>query len=180
MLCDTFSEGSINMFSPRTVLPRLRTEDIIVRELEGELLIYDRGTNHALCLSQAARTVVDRCDGRSTVGDVVAELAASESCEAAEVIVLDVLRRLKKEGLIDGPFDEPAPEAMPTRRQVLKAASLIGVSVPLVSMLLVPASVSAQSGCAGAGQPCVQGGTPCCPGLSCINTESGPTGFTCV
>ena len=168
------------MVNRTTVLPRLRTSDIIVRELQGELLIYDVVTNNALCLNPAARLVSDHCDGVTTMGEVVDKLGTGANAASAEVVVLSVLSRLQREGLLEGSIDLPGEDLL-SRRRVLSAAAVVGAALPLVSLLVVPSAMAQQSGCLGSLQSCASvEDTSCCSGLVCINTEGGPTGHQCV
>ncbi len=41
-------------------------------------------------------------------------------------------------------------------------------------------STTTTSPCISSGQSCTLDGTPCCSGLTCYNTEAGPTSFQCV
>ena len=169
------------MVNRTTVLPRLRTSDIIVRELQGELLIYDVVTNNALCLNPAARLVSDHCDGVTTMGEVVDKLGTGANAASAEVVVLSVLSRLQKEGILEGSIDLPDEADLPSRRRLLSAAAMVGAALPLVSLLVVPSAMAQQSGCIGSEQPCLSvEDTSCCPTLVCVNIEAGPTGHVCL
>jgi hypothetical protein len=170
------AEGE-RMIDPEVVLPRLRTHGVIVREVQDELLIYDLETNNALCLSPAARLIADHCDGTTTVREVVEKLATGRSAEAAEVLVLTVLRRLENEGLLEGLLEFHGEADQPTRRQVLTAAAALGIAVPLVSFLAVPTAMAQQSGCSGILQPCSVQASTCCAGLTCEST--GPSTAQC-
>ena len=48
-------------------MPQARTSGLIVKEVDGEILIYDRETNKAHCLNQTAAKVWEHCDGKTTV-----------------------------------------------------------------------------------------------------------------
>jgi hypothetical protein len=166
------------MANRTTVLPRLRTSDVIVRELQGELLIYDVITNKALCLNPTARMVSDHCDGVTTLGEVADRVGTGANAASAEVVVLSVLSRLQKEGMLEGPIDLPDEADLPSRRRVLSAAAMVGAALPLVSLLVVPSAMAQQSACLEQNAQCSVGGTPCCGGLTCFEIEPGF--FQCV
>ena len=44
-------------------MPKANTERLIVREIDGETLVYDRGRDAASCLSEFAARVWRECDG---------------------------------------------------------------------------------------------------------------------
>ncbi|HJZ82776.1 MAG TPA: PqqD family peptide modification chaperone [Pyrinomonadaceae bacterium] len=47
-------------------LPRARSENLVIRELDDETLVYDMERDEAHCLNQTAALVWQRCDGRTT------------------------------------------------------------------------------------------------------------------
>ncbi len=48
-------------------LPKARSEGIISKEVDGELLIYDRACDRAHCLNETAAAIWTLCDGRTSV-----------------------------------------------------------------------------------------------------------------
>ena len=46
------------------VSPVARTESLIVKEVDGETLVYDLTTDKAHCLNDTATRVWKNCDGR--------------------------------------------------------------------------------------------------------------------
>jgi hypothetical protein len=57
------------------LLPKARSEGIITKEVDGELLIYDRARDQAHCLNETAAAVWKRCDGQSSVQEIGQHLA---------------------------------------------------------------------------------------------------------
>ena len=49
-----------------TRLPRSRTENLVVRELDDETLVYDMDRNEAHCLNRTVALVWNQCDGKTT------------------------------------------------------------------------------------------------------------------
>jgi hypothetical protein len=45
--------------------PKAKTERLIVREIDGETLVYDRGRAAASCLNEFAARVWRECDGET-------------------------------------------------------------------------------------------------------------------
>src|SRR5919206_3923636 len=56
------------------VLPQARSENLIVEELDGEVLVYDIDRDRAHCLNSTAALVWKLCNGRRTPGDIAREL----------------------------------------------------------------------------------------------------------
>ena len=54
--------------------PRLFA-DVVTRELEEELVLYDPRSDRLALLNRGAAEVVALCDGSHTVGDIASELA---------------------------------------------------------------------------------------------------------
>ena len=63
--------------------PRARTSGLIVRELDGEVLIFDVTGNQAHCLNGVAGAVWKRCDGGTTVSEIAA-MVGSELGSSAD------------------------------------------------------------------------------------------------
>ena len=49
------------------IMPRARKSGLIVKEVDGEVLIYDQKTNKAHCLNPTAAKVWKYCDGEMTL-----------------------------------------------------------------------------------------------------------------
>ena len=53
-------------------MPTAETERLIVREIDGETLVYDRRRNAASCLNEFATRVWRECDGETSVAEIAA------------------------------------------------------------------------------------------------------------
>ena len=58
--------------------PKAKTERLIVREIDGETLAYDRGPAAASCLNESAARVWRECDGETSVAEIAAALGEDE------------------------------------------------------------------------------------------------------
>jgi Coenzyme PQQ synthesis protein D (PqqD) len=58
--------------------PKAKTERLIVREIDGETLAYDRGRAAASCLNEFAARVWRECDGETSVAEIAAALGEDE------------------------------------------------------------------------------------------------------
>ena len=152
--------------------PLARTTDLIVEELQDELLVYDLESDRGHCLSPAAAAVWRRCDGRTPVEGLSAQVGLD-----AETVgrALDELTGC---GLLEaGAVDADGT----TRREITVRLAKAGAAVaaaPLIVSVTAPTPAQAQSpgvcaafsgqGCGGA---CFQAG--CC----CCEPEGGSTKF---
>jgi hypothetical protein len=166
----------------KTKLPFLRTENLVVKELPSELLIYDLETNKAFCLNETARLVMDECNGTNSIDEAVVSLNRKLKSKLSEEMVWMVIEQFQKSNFLKGDYQIPVETTKITRRKILQTAATLGIALPIVTSLVAPTAALAQSGCASTGQTCVNGdfGSNCCENLLCVNTETGPTGFTCV
>ena len=60
------------------MLARRREDGLIVREVDGETLVYDRRRHKAHCLNRAAALVWRQCDGTTSVADATATFHAAK------------------------------------------------------------------------------------------------------
>jgi len=156
------------------MLPKIKTNGLVVQELDNELLVYDLATNQACCLNQAAIQVMECCDGQTKADAAAVRLGMPED------MLWGTLERFRNAGLLEDKFDEPLASNTVSRRRMLQQAAALGIAMPIISSLVAPSALDAAS-CVGQNQPCTgSSSSQCCPGGTCVNTESGPTGFTCV
>ncbi len=53
----------------KSFLPNARREDLVIREMPQELLVYDLGSDKAHCLNRTVAAVWKHCDGKTTVDE---------------------------------------------------------------------------------------------------------------
>ena len=61
-----------------TPMPKAKTGRLIVREIDGETLVYDRGLDAASCLNEFAARVWRECDGETSVAAIAAAMGEDE------------------------------------------------------------------------------------------------------
>ena len=145
--------------------PAARHDGLVIRELPGEVLVYDDESSEAHCLNETAASVWKQCDGRTSVPDIAAKLSATAGTEVDEDVVWLALEDLWKRDLLVG---EPAPtdEAAMSRSQLLRRTGIAAaVAIPVVMSVVAPTAAHAAS-CIPSGQPCSSGQT-CCPNTPC-------------
>jgi hypothetical protein len=117
--------------------PVARTDELIVEELDGQVLIYDQQTDEAHCLSHAAAQVWRACDGENSREQLAAELGLDGA------IVNRALAELEACGLLDG-----IPNAGVTRREATARFAKVGAAAaaaPLIYSVVSPIPAAAQT-----------------------------------
>ncbi|HEX8143145.1 MAG TPA: PqqD family protein [Pyrinomonadaceae bacterium] len=153
--------------------PRARREQLIVKELANETLIYDENSNEAHCLNQTAAFVWKHCDGRTSIEQLGRLLDKETKGAVSEQLVWSAIEQLEKSHLLEGPVSRPAHVARLSRRALIRNLGLAAaVTVPLVTSIVAPTAAEAASGaCSAVNGPCTVD-TDCCAGLLC-NTGTG-------
>ena len=145
--------------------PKARAEGVVVRELDGEVLVYDLDTHRAVCLNASAAAVWRLCDGRRTPSDI--RRALGKTGAVPEEFVWLALEQLARDGLLDARL--PArPEALAglSRREMMRRVGLAAaVALPVVVSIVAPTPADAAS-CLPSGAPC-QDTAQCCQGSVC-------------
>lgn len=79
-----------------------RRNDLVTREVDGELLVLDRPAGRIHQLNETASYVWHRCDGCSPVRSVAEDLAAAYSLavEAAERDITQTIAKFRELGLV--------------------------------------------------------------------------------
>ena len=181
------------------VFPLSRKEKIVEQEFENEILIYDLNRHKALCLNEPSAIVWQLCDGKKSVADIGRIVEEKLKAPVTEDFVWLALDQLKKENLLVNGKSIERRFAGLSRREVVKKIGLASViALPMISSIVAPSPVHAQSACTANGGT-VMGTFPfdpnndsntclmaliaqCCSmsgsgGCSCINP---PTPNTCV
>jgi len=154
--------------------PRARVDELVVREVEDETLVYDLKRHRAHSLNQTAALVWRWCDGRTTVLEMAQRLQAELRLPADEEVVLLALDRLGRSHLLQERVTSKEEAVRVSRRAVArKVAMAAGMTVllPVVTSIVAPTPAAAAT-CLATGQSCTQN-TQCCSG-SCLGIV-----FTC-
>jgi Coenzyme PQQ synthesis protein D (PqqD) len=151
------------MTTPR--MPKAKTARLIVREIDGETLVYDRSRDAASCLNELAARVWRKCDGETSVAAIAAALGEDERA------VWLALHQLTKAQLLTEPIAfPPGMSAAKSRREV---AGRLGLgAAAFVTSIVAPMPAQAASACGTLGQPCLAAspgllGT-CCPDMDLL------------
>jgi hypothetical protein len=112
-------------------LPRARRDDLLEETLGEELLLYDRDSHTAHCLSPIAASVWQHCDGERDVTELAELTGASEN------LVADALHELReKELLVAEPTLTQSPVAGISRREAIVRVARVGAAAAAAPLII--------------------------------------------
>jgi hypothetical protein len=158
--------------------PRARKTGLIVRELEGELLVYDLRAHRAHRLNRTAALVFRGCNGRTGRPELATRLRRELGVPADERWVQLAYDGLAKAGLLEeGGADgvSPARTEVSRRELVRRAGQIAGLTLllPAVTSIVAPTPAEAAATCV----------TNCSGqlfGTPCRNSNPADCGITCI
>jgi len=164
-----------NQYNPQ--LPKARTEKLIIKEIDGEVLVYDLTTDKAHCLNQTAALVWKNCDGEKSIGELNQAVSEALGLPLDDRIVWLALGELQKLNLLAQEAPTPKHIEGVNRRQLVRTLG--------VAALLLPAIVSITSQTAQAQASCTTptgrpNGCPCTGNGNCASGNCSPPPKTCV
>jgi hypothetical protein len=164
------------------MLPAARADDLLVKEVLDETLVYDLKSHKAHCLSPAAALIWRHCDGRTTVPALVKLVHEKLSIRADEAMIWAALARLDKARLLRDRVVLPKSSDRYTRRSLGRKLLTAGMAAMVVSVV-VPTPAAAASGFCGHafGANCGCRPTFTCylRGLVCLCLPSNTGGIHC-
>jgi hypothetical protein len=144
-------------------LPQARTDNLVIRELDDETLVYDMERDEAYCLNQTAALVWKECDGKSTATQAARALKKELDAPVDADLVWLAVKQLQKFHLVDGARKSPAV----SRRDLVLKYAPAALVLPVIMSIVAPTPAGLAS-CVASGQPCSVGISACCtPGQSC-------------
>jgi hypothetical protein len=153
----------------KDLAPRARQRGLIVRELDGELLIYDRERDQAHALTGTAAAVWKACDGLTTVEDMIGTLPLTLGKPIDEYSIYRALAELSKQQLLEDRVMDPGVRAGISRRNMLLKTAGAAAAIPLITSLGVDSAFAQTSGC-----PTTCPSTGCVP-RNCPDVCAGDT-----
>jgi hypothetical protein len=156
----------------REQLPVARTERLIVKEVDDEVLVYDLTNDKAHCLNDTAARVWKNCDGKNSVADISTSLGKETGVTVDERVVWLALDQLEEFKLLAEVPTAPAVFAGMSRRQLMRNLGVAAIALPVVVSIVAPTSVQAAS----CGTTCT-GASDCAgfsPGCNKCNPNPGP------
>lgn len=150
-----------------------RTDELVVRELGDELLVYDEREDVAHCLSSTAASVWQACEGGASFEDLVARVDLDGEAEGGEGRIAAALEELSAKQLLQG----PSLVSGITRRHALRRMAGVGAAA-VATPLIVSATVKtpyASAACLQQYSVCTAD-SQCCTYLGLICTSGGASG----
>ena len=149
------------MKSKEQALPRARSQGLLVQELDGEVLVYDRLRHKAHCLNQTAALVWLRCDGKTDADQMALHLSKKTESAVDQTVVWMALKQLATAHLLEGDAPERREQSDITRREVIRRiGAAAAVVLPVVSTIVAQHAIQAGT-CGATGVPCISP-TMCC------------------
>lgn len=145
-----------------TRLPRTRTANLVVRELDDETLVYDMERDEAHCLNHTAALVWRHCDGKTTARRAARALGKELDTPVDTDLIWLAVKQLDRFRLVEGARKSPSV----SRRDLILKYAPLALALPVILSISAPAVVQAAS-CGGQGASCGGTNPPCCPGCSC-------------
>lgn len=128
--------------------PVSRQTNLVVQDLDKELLIYDLKIDKAFCLNETSALVWQLCDGLNSISDISHLMSRKLNTLVTEDLVWLTLNGLNKDELLENGEEFSNHFAALSRREVIRKVGLTSiVALPLVSSVVAPQVVDAQSVC---------------------------------
>jgi hypothetical protein len=118
--------------------PRARKDQLIVKELDGEVLVYDLKRDKAHCLNSTAGLVWKCCDGKSSVSEIAKSLGDETQTIVDDRIVLLALDQLEKFRLLEDVPIKPAYLEGVSRRELVRRVGFAALALPVIVSISAP------------------------------------------
>jgi hypothetical protein len=144
------------------LMPEARREGLVVQELSGEVLVYDRERDKAHCLNSTAALVWQYCDGKTPVSEIARAIEGEMQAPVDEDVIWLGVEQLNKTNLLRERTTLPGHKSGLSRREVMKRIGLAAaVALPVVTSILAPTASQAAN--------CLPSGTGCTSGVQCCS-----------
>ena len=127
------------------VTPVARTESLIVKEVDGETLVYDLKTDKAHCLNETAGRVWKKCDGLNSVSQITEILSREANSTVDEDLVWLALDQLQRFKLLEEAPAKPVHLFGMTRRQMVARLGIAAVALPAIVAIVAPTAMAQAS-----------------------------------
>jgi len=153
------------------LLPRSRTDNLVIRELDDETLVYDTERSEAHCLNQTAALVWKHCDGKTTAAQAAQSLQSSLNMVVDADLIWLAVKQLERFDLVE--ITRKSPRV--SRRKLLFKYAPAALALPAIMSITAPTPAQSAS-CA---PPNAIQGCPCssdgdCASFNCNAGTCGP------
>lgn len=123
-----------------------RKEELIVKELPDEVLVYDLKRDKAHCLNRTAAFVWNHCDGRTSADEIARLMEKEWRTPVSEDAVWFTLNKLSKAELLEERIVLPESKAGMSRRSAVRRLGFGAlVAVPMVMSIVAPTAMAGAS-----------------------------------
>jgi hypothetical protein len=123
-----------------------RDEQLIVRELQDEVLIYDLTQHKAHCLNRTAAFIWNHCDGQTTADEIAKLMEEEWDTSVSEDVVWFTLDKLGKAHLLQERITLPQAHARLSRRSAVRQMGVGALmAIPVVMSVVSPTPAAAAS-----------------------------------
>ncbi len=83
-----------------TFRPVARNSNLLIQKLDGEIVVFDLKTNHALYLNETSAIIWNLCDGKKDVSDIRKILREDFNTRVSDDFILFSIYQLRKDELL--------------------------------------------------------------------------------
>ncbi|PYS25412.1 MAG: hypothetical protein DMF72_01745 [Acidobacteria bacterium] len=146
-------------------LPRALRDNLVIRELDDETLVYDTERDEAHCLNQTAALVWELCDGKTSATEAARSIQQELRTNIDSDLVWLAVKQLQKFHLVERATKSPSV----SRRDLVLKYAPAALALPVIMSISAPTPAQSAS-CLPNGAPCSTN-TQCCGG-SCFGSPS--------
>ena len=128
-----------------TPTPRSRTEDLLIQDVDGEVVLYDEASDEAHLLNPTTALVWKHSDGETSVAELAARLAQELDVPADEALVESALGELSEAGLLVTPLETHGLTRRDALRKMVAAGAFAAALMPAVTSITAPTPAMASS-----------------------------------
>jgi hypothetical protein len=121
--------------------PLARKKNVIIEELPGETVIFDKKNNKVHCLNAIAVAVWANANGKRSIADLAKIVAAESGNPCDEALVESAVNQLAGASLLE----EANTEKLLSRRDVGRKLAMAGSCAALVATITAPTPAKASS-----------------------------------
>jgi len=121
--------------------PLARKKNVIIEELPGETVIFDKKNNKVHCLNAIALTVWANANGKRSIADLAKIVAAESGNPCDEALIESAVNQLAGAALLE----EANTEKLLSRREVGRKLALAGSCAAVVATITAPTPAKASS-----------------------------------
>ncbi len=148
-------------------LPRALRDNLVIRELDDETLVYDTKRDEAHCLNQTAALVWGLCDGRTTPTEAARSMQSTLGVDVDSDLVWLAVKQLQKFHLVERAAKSPSV----SRRDLVLKYAPAALALPVIMSISAPTPAQAAS--------CLPNGAPCSTNIQCCGGSCFGSPSTC-